>query len=77
VDTSSHGVGGIIIGKLSKCLPTVFRFQWPPDITANVVSNSNLKGKIANSNLKLAGLVILWLMMEHVCGPLTEKNGFV
>jgi hypothetical protein len=74
VDTSSHGVGGIIIGKLSKCLPTVFHFQWPPDITANVVFNSNPKGKITNSNLELAGLVILWLMMEHDCGPLTKKE---
>ncbi len=74
VDASSHGVGGVIIGKLSKCLPTIFHFQWPPDITANVVSDSNPKGKITNSNLKLAGLVILWLMMEHVCGPLMEKR---
>ena len=74
VDASNHGVGGVIIGKLSECLPTVFHFQWPPDITANVVSDSNPKGKITKSDLELAGLVILWLMMEHVCGPLTEKR---
>ena len=29
---------------------------------------------ITNSDLKLAGLVLLWLMMEHICGPLAEKH---
>jgi len=74
VNASSHGVCGIIIGELSECLPTVFRLQWPPDITANVISEANPKGTITNSDLELTGLVLLWLMMEHVCGPLTEKR---
>jgi hypothetical protein len=52
----------------------VFRLQWPPDITANVKSEANPKGTITNSDLELAGLVLLWLMMEHVCGPLTDKR---
>ncbi len=74
VDASSHGVRGVIFGELSECPPTVFRTQWPPDITANVVSVANPKGTITNSDLGLAGLVILWLMMEHVCCPLKEKR---
>ena len=74
VDTSSHGVGGVIIGELSECPPTVFRLQWPPDITANVISKTNPRGTITNSDLELVGLVLLWLMMEHVCGPLAEKR---
>jgi hypothetical protein len=73
VDAPSHGIGGIIFGELSECPPTVFHTQWPPDITANVVLMANPKGTITNSDLELAGLVILWLMMEHVCGPLKEK----
>jgi hypothetical protein len=52
----------------------VFRLQWPPDVTANVVSNKNPKGKLTNSDLELAGLVLLWLMMEHVGGRLTKKR---
>ncbi len=74
VDASSQGVGGVIIGELAECPPTVFRLQWPPDITASVVLDSNPNGSLTNSILKLAGLVILWLMMEHVCGTLTEKQ---
>jgi hypothetical protein len=52
----------------------VFRLQWPPDITANIVSDKNPKGKITNSDQELAGLVMLWLMMEHVCGSLAKKR---
>jgi len=74
VDASSYGVGSVNIGKLSECLPMVFRLQWPPDSTANVISEANPKGTITNSDLELAGLVLLWLMMEHVWGPLAEKR---
>jgi hypothetical protein len=59
--------------RLLECPPTVFWLQWPPDITTNVISDATPKGTITNSDLKLAGLVLLWLMMEHACGPLAEK----
>ena len=52
----------------------VFWLQWPLDITANVIFDATPKGMITNSDLELAGLVLLWLMMEHVCGPLAEKR---
>jgi hypothetical protein len=73
VNASSHGMGGIIIGKLSECPPTVFHLQLLPDITANVITKLNLTGTITNSDLELAGLVILWIMMEHVCTDLADK----
>jgi hypothetical protein len=73
VDASSHGVSGVIIGKLSKCPPTVFRLQWPLDITMSVSTKLNPTGTLTNSDLELAGLVILWIMMEHVCTNLAEK----
>jgi hypothetical protein len=31
-------------------------------------------GTITNLDLELAGLTILWLVMEHVCGQLTKKR---
>jgi hypothetical protein len=74
VNASSHSVGGIIIGKLLECPAKVFWQQWPLDITTNVKPKSNPKGMITNLDLELAGLVILWLMMGHVCGSLTEKR---
>jgi hypothetical protein len=31
-DASSHGVGGVILSKLSTCPPTIFCFAWPDNI---------------------------------------------
>jgi hypothetical protein len=67
-------MGGIIINKLSECPPIVFCLPWPPDIIANVVTESNPQGTITNLDLELAGLVILWIMMEHICICLVEKR---
>jgi hypothetical protein len=72
-DASSHRVGGIIVGELSKCTPTVFRFAWPDDVTTAIVSQSNPAGTFTNSDLEMAGLLMLFGIMEHVCGPLVEK----
>jgi hypothetical protein len=69
-DASAHGVGGIIIGEAKAVPPTVFRMQWPSDITAQVVSHSNPTGTLTNSDLEMGGLLLLWLIMEAVCPSL-------
>ena len=74
VDASSHGVGGVVFGEKSECVPTVFRWEWPEDITSDVKSFANPNGSITNSDLEMAGILLLWLVMEAVCGPLQEKH---
>ena len=74
VDASSHGVGGIILGEGAGCPPTVFRLRWPPDVTAAVVSFDNPKGSVTNSDLEMAGLLLLWLCVEGVCGPIKDRH---
>ena len=74
VDASGHGAGGVIIGELSPCTPTVFRWQWPPDVAQDIKTFDNPGGRISNSDLEMAGLVLLWLAMEAVCGPLEDKR---
>ena len=67
-DASVHGVGGIIIGQTKDCVPTVFRMEWPTDIKEEVrKTNAGLGGKLTNSDLELAGLLLLFLVMEEVC----------
>ena len=73
-DASRHGVGGIIIGENKTVPPTVFRFRWPDDISNNVISASNTSGTLTNSDLEMAGLLILWLVMEDVCPTLTDAH---
>jgi len=70
-DASGHGLGGVIIGESLGVPPTVFRLQWPPDVSANIKSKANPTGTITNSDLEMAGLLMLWLVMENVC-PTTE-----
>jgi len=68
-DASGHGVGGIIVGERKACPPTVFRLKWPAYISADINTADNPHGRLTNSDLELAGLVLLWLVMEDVCNP--------
>jgi hypothetical protein len=70
----SLGSGEVIFGELSGCVPTVFRWQWPEDIRSQIKMFENPKGTITNSDLEMAGLLLLWVAMEEVCGPLREKT---
>ncbi len=73
-DASSHGIGGIIIGELSKCTPTVVWVAWLDNVTKAIISQSNPAGTITTSDLEMAGLLMLFVIMEHVCGPLVKKR---
>ena len=44
------------------------------DITADVKSFANPNGSITNSDLEMAGILLLWLVMEAVCGPMEKKR---
>ena len=67
-DASVHGVGGIIVGEGAACVPTVFRMEWPQWVKDEVKkTNSGQKGTLTNSDLEMAGLLLLFLVMEKVC----------
>ncbi len=68
-DALSHGVGNVVFGKNEVCIPTVFRCKWSQE-----VKNLYLLKNITNSDLEMAGLLFLWLVMESVCGNLREKR---
>jgi hypothetical protein len=70
-DASKHGCGGVIIGEKKRCTPTVFRLEWPDDIKNDINTHDNPGGRLTNSDLEMAGLLVLWLVMEDVCqlGP--------
>ncbi len=58
-----------MVGENAACTPTVFRWEWPQEI-----KNRYHQKLITNSDLEMAGLLFLWLVMEAVCGDLREKN---
>ncbi len=48
-------------------------WQWLEDMTGNIKTLNNPGCMISNSDLEMAGLLLLWLAMEGVCGTLREK----
>ena len=73
-DASKQGVGGIIIGERKEVPPTVFRLRWPEDIRNDIISKTNPNGTITNSDLEMAGLLLLWVVMEAVCPSLNGAH---
>ena len=66
-DPYGRGIGSVVFGKKLPCTPTVFRMQWPEWVKREIISSSNRTGKLTNSDLEIAGLLLLWLVMEEVC----------
>jgi hypothetical protein len=72
-DASSFGFRGVIEGENSECPSIVVRLQWPEDITKNVKSDSNPNGTITNSDLEMAGLLLVLLVIEEIVCDLREQ----
>jgi hypothetical protein len=72
VDSSKHGVGGVVFGHRKCCHPQVFRFKGPREIQDAFDAK-----RISISDLEMAGLLILWLVMEGCLGPDNLKHEHV
>jgi hypothetical protein len=62
------------LGENFTCPPAVFHYQWLDKIKPSFQTQENPLSIITNSNLKMTGLLLLWLVMEKVCPPLKEKH---
>jgi hypothetical protein len=67
-DASAFGAGGVWFGAGAPLSPIVWRVQWPKDITDDVVSDSNPNGRITNSDLELAGVLLQDAVLEAKLG---------
>ena len=65
-DASGSGAGGVWFSGTRCMIPTVWRVQFPPDITAAVVSDSNPTGSLTNSDLEMAGVLLHHLVLETI-----------
>jgi hypothetical protein len=64
----------VVLGENSACTPIVFRWEWPEDIKRDMKTVTNPSGRLSNSDLEMAGLVILWLIIEGIGVDLREKR---
>jgi hypothetical protein len=70
-DASAFGASGVWFGANIMALPpSVWRIQWPSDITNDVmISDANPKGRLTNSsNLELAAVVLQEAVLEARLG---------
>lgn len=52
------GAGGVWFGAGKHLRPTVWRVQWPNDVTDAVISTMNPNGYLTNSDLKMTGVLL-------------------
>jgi hypothetical protein len=67
-DASAFGAGGVWFGGKSQLAPIVWRVQWPNDITTAVVSDTNPTGRLTNSDLEMAGVLLHEAVLEAHLG---------
>lgn len=65
-DASAFGAGGVWFGGAKPLDPVVWRVVFPKDITEAVVSDSNPKGRLTNSDLEMAGVLLHQLVLERL-----------
>jgi hypothetical protein len=65
-DASSLGAGGVWFAGACPLPPVVWRVQWPDDIRQTVISFNNPSGSLSNSDLEMAGMLLLYLVLEHL-----------
>jgi hypothetical protein len=65
-DASKLGAGGVWLAGTRALSPMVWRVEWPADIQQNVVSFDNPNGTITNSDSEMAGMLIHYLVLEHL-----------
>jgi hypothetical protein len=63
-DASAYGAGGVWFSGRCPLPETVWRLQWPADISAAVISESNPTGTLTNSDLEMAAVVLQLNVLE-------------
>ena len=66
MDLAKEVVGDVVSGNTKAVKATIFWFEWPGHIQRLLQTEQNLTKTITNSNLKMTGLLILWLVIEAV-----------
>ena len=73
-DASAFGAGGVWFGAGKTLQPVVWRIEWPDDIRREIVSEANPKGRLTNSDLELAGVVLHEAALEATVGSEELKH---
>ena len=73
-DASAFGAGGVWFSGACSLTPQVWRIVWPLDIQSAVVSSSNPEGRLTNSDLEMAAVLLHFNVLETCVPTLQHVN---
>lgn len=73
-DASAFGAGGVWFSGKSPLTPQVWRLEWPPDIQRTVISSANPEGRLTNSDLEMAAVLLHFNVLETCVHSLKHVN---
>ena len=76
-DASAFGAGGVWFSGACPLRPHVWRLEWPADITKEVVSSANPGGRLTNSDLEMAAVVLQFGVLEAIVPTLRHVNTII
>jgi hypothetical protein len=65
-DVSKLCAGGVWLSGTLQLAPVMWQLEWPSDIQRKVVSFANPNGKLTNSDLEMAGMLVHYLVLKHL-----------
>jgi hypothetical protein len=77
VDASKWGAGGVWLGGTNQLIPIVWFYEWPHTIRNQFCSASYKTGSLTISDLELTGILLQWLVLQHVVDTSTLHNASV
>jgi hypothetical protein len=77
VDALKWGVGGVWFSGTKQLIPIVWFYEWPQDIRDQFCSSSNKTGTLTISDLELTGILLHWLVLEHIVDIGTLRDASV
>jgi hypothetical protein len=77
VDASKWGAGGVWFGGTKQLIPIVWFYEWPQTIRNQFCLASNKIGSLTISDLELTGILLQWLVLEHVVDMSTLRDASV
>lgn len=66
MDASGIGAGGVLVSTSGAYHNMVWRVEWLAEISNQIMSKSNRKGTITNSDLEMNALLLQWLVLEQL-----------
>jgi hypothetical protein len=63
-----------MVQRHKKQIPMVWFYEWPQDIRDQFCSSSNKTGTLTISDLELTGILLHWLVLEHIVDIATLRN---